>query len=364
MAKRKNSGGSETNLDSLMDAVTNVVGVLMIVLVLVALNVARTMEKILSDLPPVTEVQLEELKKKLEKLPPPVKKPEDVKKEIDLNKDLVAKLREQINSIDLTDMQKKVKFMDLAEIQKKIEKATKDRDVAKLALDKLFAEVDRLKKALDDTPVYQPPPPKFVRIPNPRPMPENATKEQFLVSKGRVIYLNEQQFLSAVMAEFEKNKKNFLKPGSPPDKPVYLPAKVLEHFSRARIGDRTIAATVEQTAPTSPALFMKLSLLDGGGEDVTQVRNPASFYQRAVRKFKSEPGKVVSFSVFQDSVEAYLEARNVADVVGIPVVWQISPVEYHRVRMPGIVLDVPPTKPNPNAPAAPPEIKPPKEQID
>ena len=363
MAKRSNNGNSELNLDSLMDTVTNVVGVLMIVFIMVALNIAQTVNKVLSDLPPVTQAQVDELKKKLDALPPPVRKPEDVKKEIDVTKDLVAKLHEQVKTIDLSSMQNKVKFMDLDEIQAKLAKATKDRDAAKAALDKLFAEVDRLKKALDDTPVYQPPPPKYVRIPNPRPMPENAVKEQFMIVKGRVIYLNEPQFLSAVMAEFEKNKKSFLKPGAPADKPVYLPAKVLEHFSRARIGDRTLAATVEQAAPTSPALFMKLTPLPGAGEDVQQVNNPASFFQRAMRKFKTEQGKVVSLNVFSDSVEAYLEARKVADAIGVPVIWQVSPLDYARTRMPGIVLDVPPVKPG-TPPPKPAEIKAPTEQID
>lgn len=365
MAKRRNNGNSELNLDSLMDTVTNVVGVLMIVFIMVALNIAQTVNKILSDLPPVTQQQVDELRKKLDALPPPVKKPEDVKKQIDVNKDLVAKLNEQINSVDLTEMQNKVKFMDLEEIQKKIDAATKERDAAKKDLDKLFAEIDRLKKALDDTPVYQPPPPKYVRIPNPRPLPENVVKENFLITKGRVVYLNEAQFLSAVMAEFDKNKKAFLSPQSAPDKPLYTPAKVLEHFSRARIGDRTLSATVEQTAPTSNALFMKLVLQEGGGEDITQVKNPASFYQRALRKLKTEPGKVVSFSIAPDSAEAYLEARIVADAIGVPVLWNLSSIDYHRVRMPGIVLDVPPP-PKPTTPPPPPGqgIKPPTEQID
>lgn len=59
MAKRRSDGGGELNLDSLMDAVTNVVGVLMIVLVMMALNTAQMVQKILSDLPPVTKEEHE-----------------------------------------------------------------------------------------------------------------------------------------------------------------------------------------------------------------------------------------------------------------------------------------------------------------
>ncbi len=363
MAKSKKSGGNDVNLDSLMDAVTNVVGVLMIVFVLVALKVASTVEKFLSELPPATPQMVEELKKKKEEIPPSPKTPEDIEKETELAKAQTKKIIAELSTIDITSIQQSVKFMDLDEIQKKIDEATKEREKQKVELDKAFAEVDRLKKALDDTPVYAPPPPKYVRIPNPRPMPENAVRENFLITKGRVVYLNEAQFLSAVMAEFEKNKKTFLSPKATADKPVYDPAKVLAHFERARIGDRTLAASVEQTAPTSPALFMKLMLQEGGGEDVTQLKNPASFYQRALRKFKSEPGKVISFVVAPDSVEAYLESRLVADAIGVPVVWNLSNLDYYRVRMPGIVLDVP-EQPNRPPPPQGQGIKPPSEQID
>lgn len=364
MAKRNNSGGGETNLDSLMDAVTNVVGVLMIVFVLVALQVASSVEKFLSELPPASEEMVQDLKKKLEDIPPPEKTPEQIEKETEIAKAEAKKIMSELSTIDLTSVQQSVKFMDLDEIRKKIEEATKDKDKQKAELDKLFAEVDRLKKALDDTPVYAPPPPKYVRIPNPRPMPENAVKESFLVSKGRVVYLNETQFLSAVMAEFDKNKKAFLSPKATAEKPLYDPAKVLAHFERARIGDRTLAASVEQTAPTSNALFMKLTLQEGGGEDIEQVKNPASFFQRALRKLKTESGKVISFVIAPDSVEAYLESRIVADAIGVPVVWNLTSIDYHRVRMPGIVLDVPAPPPPKTPPPQGQGIKPPTEQID
>jgi hypothetical protein len=346
-----------------MDAVTNVVGVLMIVFVLVALKVASTVEKFLSELPPATPEMVENLEKQLEALPLPPKTPEQIEKETEMAKLEIKKITAELSTIDLTSVQQSVKFMDLDELQKKMEDATKQRDNAKEELDKLFAEVDRLKKALDDTPVYAPPPPKFVRIPNPRPVPENAVKENFFIAKGRVVYLNEAQFISSVLAEFEKNRRAFLSPKSTPDKPLYDPAKVIEHFSRARIGDRSMAATVEQTSPTSNALFMKLVVQEGAGESVEQLKNPASTFQRGLRKFKSEPGKVVSLIVAADSVETYLEARLVADTIGTPVLWNLTSLEYHRVRLPGIVLDVPPAAPTPPKPPGQ-GIKPPTEQID
>jgi hypothetical protein len=362
MAKKHQHEEQELPFVALMDTMTNVVGVLIIVLVMVGLGVATTVTRVLSELPPVTEAELAALEKEIKEAPQ-IEAPEIIEKKKKDAQDIIKRLTEEIASNDLSKIPQNVKFMDLAEIQKKITSAKASRDAEKIKLDKLFAEVDRLKKALDDVPVFTPPPPKYVRIPNPRPLPEGAIREQFLIAKGRIIYLNEPQFLSAVMGEFEKNRKNFLKPGAPADKPVYVPAKVLEYFGRARIGDRSLAASVEQTAPTSAALFMKLVPSDTAGETLADIKNPASLFQRAVRKIKTEPNKVISLHVFNDSVETYLEARALADAVGVPVVWQITGIDYHRARLPGIVLDVPPPPPpDPNAPKS--EIKPPKEQID
>ena len=46
-----------------MDTMTNVVGVLIIVLVLIGISLARSVNKVLSDLPPVTPEKHAELKK-------------------------------------------------------------------------------------------------------------------------------------------------------------------------------------------------------------------------------------------------------------------------------------------------------------
>ena len=63
MAKRRHHEEQEIPFVALMDTMTNVVGVLIIVLVLVGISVASAVKKILTDLPPVTKEQLEELQK-------------------------------------------------------------------------------------------------------------------------------------------------------------------------------------------------------------------------------------------------------------------------------------------------------------
>jgi biopolymer transport protein ExbD len=65
MSRRKGHHDEELPFVALMDTMTNVVGVLMIVFVVVALSLANAMQKILSELPNVTPEEHQEMKKKL-----------------------------------------------------------------------------------------------------------------------------------------------------------------------------------------------------------------------------------------------------------------------------------------------------------
>jgi hypothetical protein len=237
-------------------------------------------------------------------------------------------------------------------------------------MDKLFAEVDRLKKLLDDTPVFQPPPPKYVRIPNPRPVPEGATRDSFLISKGRVIYLNDRAFLDVVQREMLKYRDALLADNhpkitsaTPPASIKYSKDKMLAWAERARIGDRTLQVKLA-ALPTAPVFNLSLTPVEGAGEIEQDLRNPASFFQRAMRKFKSEPNKVVWFYVAKDSVETYLIAREVADSIGVPVGWQLYAQDAYTVRLPGVTYAPFTPPPPPKTPAVASEIATPKEQLD
>ena len=369
MAKRKKHPDEELPFVALMDTMTNVVGVLLIVLVMVGISISSSVKKILSDLPPITVEEFEKLAQQLKEQPKDTQTPEDVLKKTDEAIAQIKKLTEELKSIDLTDEQQKVKFIDLEDIRKKIERAKYDRDKEKTALDKLFAEVDRLKKLLDDTPVFQPPPPKFVRIPNPRPVPQGAVRENFLIAGGRVIYLNDRAFLEVVQREMLKSRDALLSDNHPkitsstPATSIkYSKDKILAWVERARIGDRTLQVKLVPVA-TSPAFNLNLIPIQGAGESDQDLRNPASFFQRAMRKFKSEPGKIVWFYVFKDSVETYLTAREVADSIGVPVGWQIYGQSFYAARLPGVVYE-PFTPPQPDMKIQAVEIAAPKEQLD
>ena len=207
MAKKSRNDAGELNLDSLMDAVTNVVGVLMIIFVMMALNLANSVRKILSELPPVTEEEHQQIKEQLQQTPPLEKTPEQIEQEQKLAQQELQKAIEQLNSIDVSDMQA-LAVMDLDSFRKKLDEAKKQRETEKSETDKLLAEVERLKALLDETPEYKPEPATIVRLPNPRPYPEQPNETRVLVAKEGVIVFNQNEFLAPLLDGLTKMSRD------------------------------------------------------------------------------------------------------------------------------------------------------------
>lgn len=380
--RKKHSHDEELPFVALMDTMTNVVGVLIIVLVMIGISLASSVRKVLSELPPVTVEQLQEILKKIVNATPkedPKKLAEEQKK----LEDQIKKATEELKTLDLSSEKQSLKLMDLDEVRKRLGDTKKQRDVKKTDTDKLLVEIDKLKALLDTTPVYKPPPSTVVKLPNPRPMPEKAVIQRFLIANGKVLYLNDEEFMKLVVTEIEKHEKELInsevpvkdKDGNPVmekdrfgktvprTKTVLDQKKLAAHFEKLRIATREIKLELVVT-PTSARIPMKLTPLPEAGEGTEQVKNPASTFQRAMRKFKSEPDNVVWFYVFKDSIDTYLAARDVADQIGVPVVWEIYNNNFYQRSVAQFEVDYTPPKPNPNPTVPAVRIAAPKTALD
>jgi hypothetical protein len=385
MAKRRHGHDEELPFVALMDTMTNVVGVLIIVLVMIGISLANSVSKILSELPPVTKEQLQKLiKEVVDKTPKedPNKVAEETKK---LEQD-IKKNTEALKSMDLSAEKQNVKLMDLDALRKQLDERKKERDAKKADVEKQLAELDKLKALLDTTPVYTPPPATIVKLPNPRPMPQNAVIQRFLVAGGRINYLNDEEYLKLVTKQIETNLKALTnkevpvknaagapvmvkdKGGRlvPQTKTILDQKKLNELFTKLRIGTRDLKLEIIP-APTSPRIPFRLTPTSPeAGEDLAQVKNPASVFQRLMRKFKTEPNTVVWFHVYKDSMDLFLNAREVPDALGVPVAWDIYGNPYYSKTIAQFEVDFTPPKaapPNPNAPPAV-AIKPPTATLD
>ena len=361
---------------------TNVVGVLIIVLVMVGIGLARSVNKVLSELPPVSVEEHAKLKQEIEATTPK-HDPKKVEEESAKLQQELKKTTETLQTLDVTKDKQKVKLVDLDDLEKQIAERKKERDEKKSAVEKLLADVDKLKQQLDTTPVFKAPPATVVKLPNPRPMPDKAEVQHFLVIGGRILFTNDEEFSRLVEQELKKSESTLAlsretvkgpdgkpvmvrdKSGrlSPQRKVVFDPKKLADHFTRLRLGSREIKVEVAPAA-TSPRVPIRLTPVAGAGETIEQARSLVSVFQTLLKKFKTDPKAVVWFHVYKDSIETYLAAREIADQMGVPVGWDLygNPWFVHTLPAEYVVPFTPPAAPT-VAPSAV-TIAPPKTTLD
>jgi hypothetical protein len=514
MSKRKHEE-QELPFVALMDTMTNVVGVLIIVLVMVGLSVSDAVTTVLSDLPPVTPEELAQIREQAKNLPK-LLTPEQVEEKKKQAEADLKKIIEDLKTVDTADLESKMKSMDLDTYRKQLAERAKERDASKAATEKLLAEVERLKALLDDTPVYQPPPPTYVRLPNPRPYPEKPSETRILVAKQGVLSFNQPKFIQPILDGLEKVKSQLeyktvditpfgklmteilgtpdaakaawpavaplvnrmqieqvtqafkalasggitptrqileaiadisiptrstmpavaaaivaaakgdvtawikLDPSRDPVKPTIKavaaggkitfswgaksievkanPKDVVDYFVKdlskmSGIEDVSKARTIydaarmlpllqraaanpllagsytfePQIVPTANLVRLALTPKGGGGETIEAMKQPNSAFIRLMRDVKADPNGVAVFQVMPDAFEAYLEARKVADEIGVAATWEFLAKLDLTVNVSGYevqrLASTAPRKPSPDG-TIPVTIAPPKKTLD
>ncbi len=185
----------ERSLDSLLDALTNVVGILLLILVITSLGLTSAVKKIVENLPVVTKEQLEEKKitaSEIRKNLPTLQQTHDdlTKKVPEETKDknqIVLQIEEiEKNNKDLTQ-----KISDRAELQRRIDEAETKKKAEEAKLTTIADELAKLKAALDQTPKREVADAQVVKMPNPRIAPEQATAHYVVCKGGRIYYIGD-----------------------------------------------------------------------------------------------------------------------------------------------------------------------------
>lgn len=209
MSKHKHEE-QELPFVALMDTMTNVVGVLIIVMVMVGISLASAVNKILSDLPPVTKEEHAKMVEQIKKLPPIPADPKEIEEKQKIAELELKKITDELSKIDTSSVQAQMKFMDLDSFRQKLADAKAQREKEKAAMDKILEEMEKMKAALGELPKPSDgPPPTYVRLPNPRPYPEKPNETRVLVAKQGVLTLNDQAFIKPILEGLEKSKSQF-----------------------------------------------------------------------------------------------------------------------------------------------------------
>ncbi len=379
---RRRRRGSAASLDSLLDTMTNVVGIMVILLTVTQLGVGDAVKRITS----TSVVDPEELAR-LEKEAAEAQR---------LREELIRQLQMLVHHNEKRDetatelaMARK-KILDAQANNRVLEETQQDRlreaqqeamaqqDEAKKLLEQQEKEADALRKKISveaelmaklraqlaDTPEPVSPPAKIVYLPNPRPAPKDAKPLLFFCRNGRVMFVDEEEIRRNAQrrVEFVVQRRRL---DQDPEKGI--DANILG-------GEVNKLGINDPTGTFNPQLifhgrYPRIDLIprDNAGELATQLSG-ASRYRRALGRI--DPAKsYLQYIVWPDGYEVYLEARKVATEVGLSAGWQAVGVNSpYTIALGGSLRVGPPPAPtpppDPTKPTPPPPPPPPMDVID
>jgi len=384
MARRAKPHDEELPFVALMDTMTNVVGVLIIVLVMIGIGLAKSVEKVLSDLPVVSQEEHEKLKEAVAEFEDK-RDPLEVAAEITKLEDELKKTVDSLKLLEEKQAKSPVVMVDLEQLIKQLEKAKEERTKRKLSVDQLLAEIDNLKKKLDTTPRYEPPPSIVVRLPSSKAMPEGAELQRVIVSDNRLLLVQNDEIFKIVEEQFKKEDPAFFvkkdSPKGPDGKPLTkkIPTgqtvtvrklyfdgqKMTEYFNTIfnrkkpsrRDPHRDVSVEVVQAA-NSPNIQLRFTGRPDAGETIDQATAQSSGFRSFLRTIKQNQKAVLWFHVSRDSISTYLQARDLVDREQIPVGWELLDKPVYTMGVPSDYLvdyTPPPPPPAPTAmPGTPP----------
>ncbi|MEY3032613.1 MAG: hypothetical protein RLZZ622_1088, partial [Planctomycetota bacterium] len=358
------------NMDSLLDALTNVVGILVIVLVAVQISsqeAAKRMEEMIEKIDPEElkkiEQQAQEAKAKIDQVTQAIAL-EKKQEKIDPEK-LLRALRDDIEA---AEKRAKADRIAAETAEKAAEKAKleaeklRQRLIAQLA--KLEEEAKEYTVARDDliaqlskTKIPVPPPPKEVRPPTPRPpmidpqtgRPQLERRDVF-VKNGRVIPIIDP---GDEMANAVKNRIKYIIASRrlPVSEDNWLPNAqaaniVIEEFNKNPPPLKNFEAKLKLQGKN---LAIDLTPTEEAGEPPQQAIR--GWFRRTV--FGTQRKYYLNFQVAPDSFEEYLAIRKVMDNEQFFAGWQPT-TTFNFTRSSGFNAgEKPPPRTDPPPPRKP-----------
>jgi hypothetical protein len=374
MRRRRNALFS-SNLDALMDTVTNVVGILIVILILMQVGLGQSLKKVISELPQVSPEELARIKEdaadqftKHEQLKELIEK-QRLRAESERNE--LARLNPQLTTLETSAERSPVAMLDKTSIRAKNLDNSKELDALRRQMAELLLEQSRLKAALDTTPVVAAPADKIVRIPNSRPLAETAKMERFLVVPGQIYGYDPEGAKKLLLQEFQSARqrleKEKIKQADGTTQIIYDQDKVVKYFEQRALMVRGCEVRVPYNQ-TGTRLTMELVPKPGAGEAIENATQFSSRFQNDLRRLKSA-NTIVWFNVTKGSFDTYLQAREVCEAVGAPAGWELitnaiyteplTEFEVNRMIEPPPPSTPPPGTPRPARATPPPGPKPP-----
>jgi hypothetical protein len=319
MRRRRDTQGE--NLDSLLDTMANVVGILIVLVAVTQLSVGDAVERIRSR-GTEREVDAEELEAELAEK-------DEVDAALAVTGERWRRLATESNERAwlLNDTAELIEILDGLPERDEVhglgasallDEIASQRQALEQRTEELKArrsEVARLDEFIDGLPAENRP--KIARLPDPRPPPRGSKQVTFFCRYGRVIAVEVPQLLADLdtmiaMALGPNRDRRFV---DWDDRPFLENFFLKQHFWRD--GLRWDTREVDEGKVFRAEIVWRD---EGLGEGTAGVRRSDSTYIRRLRDFTAKRHHI-HFWVWSDSYDVYLEARYLAERLGYAVSW-------------------------------------------
>ena len=367
-SRRRRDDDSGGSFDSLLDTMTNVVGILVVLLAVTQLGVRDAVRQIQSNLPSVTEDELLDVRNEAEAVHAELAALQTNRAGVSGGnmQAAIRALEERIKALEKSIVGLRPSVGDTGPLEKEADSLrTRLKNVEKSVVEdrKRLAEIsDRL----DKIPVPKKLPAHVVRLPNPRPAPKGAPCFWFTCSNNRIAFLDAAAMRSMAKERVEKTggrltqdaRSRFTSglkgPGmkkKPQPAATYNGEKVMEYFEQRDIGTRDYRLTVRLNSNRREELFATHRA--NAGEAARGLRAAYSKYRRALKNVAEKKG-YVRFAVCGDSFEVYTAAREILEEQGLLAGWTLRGRPEMQVAWGfGLTINGEKTPPPPAKPAAP-----------
>lgn len=367
MARRRSTttatGG---NLDSMLDTLMNVVGILVIVLVAVQISSQEAASRIAAHLQQVDPEEVAKLeqavaaakaraaaaasalhdqrqdatdpKAELTRLQAALQVEENLARQAADRAASLEKERAAANSAARQAAEKTASAL-----------AQRERDQKTLA-----ARLQNMRIEFDKLPSLEAPPLKQVRLPDPRPAPAKVTEIHVLCREGHIwlVDIPSLQEKAQKRADFVVRSKKLDLDG---DRWIADGETFLEEFNKAPVKEAGFEMTLAIASKRWPQLV--LTRMKGRGETMDEAVKASGEFARTLRRLGPET-HVLRFFVWPDSFEPYLKVRELAGERGYAAGWEpMTSSDEYRISLGKYAIgEKPPPKPaDPNAKPPPPK---------
>jgi len=359
--RKKVEDGDTSSLDSLMDALTNVVAVLIFVLLLVNCEVAQTVVKIMEDVVPVSDEEMRLAQEMLKQIDLDAKRLEELRKQPQpsvLEFEQLQKAMEALKKLKDEKLKKiQAQAASVSELQKRHAQALAARDEEQQENVTMQEEIRRLEILLDTTPEEEEDiKPTEITIPATRPIPPGAKMYYAYIINDKIYVCDPTSVLEAMKkkADSLKNDESFLAGPGVFDRNKLIPA--LEGLDFKLPEGQSVQLKGQ---PWANSFDLRINFSpDAGGVKQEDLKQPSNGFTSALSKIRNN--EVLMFRVSPESMYTYALAREIVDKKNLPCGWQIIGPElnlpdmnlYYYNKVAGIAIKATEAKPerDPNRP--------------